>query len=836
MPTLTRAEAGLRGALLTVHSSHVDLDLTTGDTIFRSTTTISFDAAEPGSSTFVDIRPSALHSVLLNGTAVDCRALADGRLPVTGLAARNELVIVADMAYSNDGEGLHRYVDPADDEVYLYAFVYIDHAPRVFACFDQPDLKAVYSFTVTAPEHWQVMGNGTEHRIAPGRWELAPTPPQATYLTTLVAGPYTSFHHEHDGIPLRLACRASLAEHLADDVDEVFEVTGQCLDEFARMFGVRYPFGKLDQVFVPEFSVLSLDHPGCVLLRELYLFRTPGTASERETRAVVVAHGISLMWLAGLVTHEWWNDLWLGQAFADYMAHRVTSEVSRFPGPPTTFAARRKGHAYLADQRSSTHPVGLEAPDVRSVLHDMDRISYFKGHSAIRQLAATVGTDALRAGLRTYFARHAYTTATYADFLDALGEGAGTDLSDWADRWFWTAEVNTLHPEITISQGRISAAAIRQTAPPSHPVLRPHTLDVGLYGEATDCRVRVRIAGGRTELPELVGRPAPLLVLVNDGDLTYAKTRFDDRSLASLPDVLPRLSPLNRAMVWCQLLLAVQDGVFAPAAHLDLVTQMLAVESELSILTEVLEQARHDVADRYLDPRWRPDRLARVAAGLRERLARTGAEDERRTVLFRSLVEFSADVAELRAWQEGLDVPAGIVVDADTSWRIRYRLAVLGDVDEAEIQAALAADPGNEHLAGRCRAARPDPVAKRSAWNALMTGSTGSGSVPAARTTLSHYALWALAEGFWQPEQAELTAPYVERFYREIPDAATSHGDLALAQLLRFLYPRYAATPRTLELAGELLGRDDLPLPLRRLVADSTDDLHKVVAARATGG
>ncbi|HEX8078626.1 MAG TPA: aminopeptidase N [Jatrophihabitans sp.] len=822
MPSLTRTEAAERGAVLTVGSYLIDLDLTTGADTFRSSTTISFDA-RPGSSAFLDVQPETLHSVLLNDTPVDVTALREGRLPLSGLAAENRLVVVADMRYSKECEGLHRYVDPADDQVYLYAFVYIDNAPRVFACFDQPDLKAPYTFTLTVPRNWQVLGNSEATQIEPGRWELGPTPPQATYLTTLVAGPYESVYHDHDGIRLGFHCRASLAEFLSVDLDEMFEVTGQCLDEYERLFGVRYPFGKLDHVFVPEFSLLSLDHPACVLLRELYLFRTPGTASERETRAVVLAHGISLQWMAALVTNAWWDDLWLGQAFADYMAHRVPSEVTRFPGPPTTFAARRKGQAYVADQRGSTHPISLDGPDVQTVLLEMDRISYFKGHSAIRQLAARVGTEALRAGLRTYFDRHAFGTATYADFLAALSDATGEDMTGWFDRWFKESNVNTLYPEIEVSGDVISAAAIVQTAPDSHPVLRPHTLHVGLYGGGRSTAIRVDIDGERTELLALIGQPAPEFVLLNDGDLTYAKIRFDESSLAALPRVLPTLSPLNRAMVWCQLLLAVQDAVFPAADHLELVTQMVAVESELSIITEVLEQARFDVADRFLAPAERPHWMDRIADSIRQRLARTEAGDERQMSLFRNLIDFSSDVAELRGFLDGVAVPDGIVLDPDTCWRIEYRLAVLGELDEAQIQAAFERDPSTagEVFVAKARAARPDPAAKSAAWQAMTSD-----------TTLSSYQIWALAEGFWQPEQLELTEPYVQRFFAEMPETAKLRGDLVLSELIRFLYPRYAATPDTVEFATGLMERSDISLPLRRRVADFTDDLTRVIRAR----
>jgi aminopeptidase N len=704
------------------------------------------------------------------------------------------------------------------------------------------------------PDDWQVLGNSPATRVGPGRWELAETPPLATYLTTIVAGPYESFTAEHDGVPLGVHCRASLAGALKGDLDEIFEITGQCLDEYHRLFGVRYPFARFDQVFVPEFSVLSLDHPGCVLLRELYLFRSAVPRSERETRAVVIAHGLSLMWLAGLVTNRWWDDLWLGQAFADYMAHRVTSDVTRFPGPLTTFAVRRKAQAYVADQRPSTHPVGLTAPDVRTVLLELDRISYFKGSSVLRQLAARIGTPALRAGLRTYFTRHAYGTATFADFLAALSEAAGEDMGDWAKLWFRECDVNTLTPELTVVDGIIAAAAVRQEAPAAHPVLRPHTLDVGLYGpgpgparsdprsEATrmdragspgrpaseasatsgaPATVRVTVDGSRTELPALVGRAAPSLTLLNDGDLTYAKVRFDERSLAALPALLPTLSPLNRAMVWCALLLAVQDGAYPAADHVDLVIRMLAVEPEASIVTEVLEQARNDVADRFLDPALRPAALAGVAAAIRRRLATTGPDDEVWLCLCRGLIDFSADPAELHGWLDGSRRPDGLALDTDLAWRLRYRLAVLGALGEEEIAAAVAADPAGAQAATKCRAARPDLATKRAAWDAITGGAD-----------LSSYELWALAEGFWQPEQAALTAGYVPRFFAEMPAVAGRRGDLVLDVLVRFLYPRYAAVPETLRLGDELADRPDVALPLRRRVADFNDDLRRVVAAR----
>ena len=830
MPSLTRTEAASRTALLHVRSYHVDLDLTTGPTTYRSRTTIAFDAAESPSSTFLDINPAVLHSVRLNGQDVDAGGLHEGRLALTGLAASNELVVDAEMNYSRECEGLHRYVDPADGRVYVYAFVYADNAPRVFACFDQPDLKAPFTFSVTCPNDWQVLGTTEATQTSDGHWELAASPPQATYLTTLVAGPYASFYRDHDGVRLGWHCRASLADALKTDVDEVFEVTGQALDACQEIFGVTYPFGKFDQVFVPEFSILSLDHPACVLIRELYLFRAAATDSERETRAVVITHGTSLQWLAGLVTTAWWDDLWLGQAFADYMAHRVTSEVTRFPGPLTTFSVRRKGQAYVPDQRPTTHPVAVEGPDVQRILLDMDRITYFKGSSTIRQLVATVGAEALREGLATYFARHAYSSATFRDFLAALSEATGQDMSGWAAKWFQESNVNFLEPEITIADGRITSAAVIQGAPASHPILRSHTINIGLYGDGPDDHTTVRavIDGARTEIGELVGLPAPKFLLLNEDDLTYAKIRFDQRSLDALPEILPTLTSMNRGMVWCALLQAIGDAAFPPLDHLDLVTQMIAVEPELSIITEVLEQARFDVADRFLDPAERPVAMTRIAESIRRRLAETTPGDERQISLYRGLIDFTADVAELRGWLDGTREPApGFALDPDTRWRIWYRLAVLGEASEEEIAAAYRADQSahGEQSAAKCRAARPDASVKAATWEAII-----------GDADLSSYGMWALAEGFWQPEQSELTAPYVQRFFDEIRGVATMRGDVVLDVLIRFLYPRFAATQQTLDWAGALLARDDVTVSLRRRITDSTDDLRRVVACRARFG
>ncbi|MEU4745938.1 M1 family metallopeptidase, partial [Actinosynnema sp. NPDC023658] len=469
-----------------------------------------------------------------------------------------------------------------------------------------------------------------------------------------------------------------------------------------------------------------------------------------------------------------------------------------------------------------THPVWIDGADAMSALLDLDRISYFKGSSALRQLAHHIGDDAMREALRIFFARHAYGAATFADFNAAIGEAVGRDMTDWADRWLGTANVTTLAPDFTVEDGVITSFAVTQSAPPSHPALRPHTIDIGLYGDAHET-VRVTVDGERTELPELVGRKAPKFLLLNENDLTYAKIRYDDASRQALPEVLPALAPINRAMVWAQLLQGVVDGAVPATDHLDLVTRMLGYETELSIVIEVLEQARIDVADRLLDPELRPGLLKAVADAARDRLSRVTPEDELGLALFRGLVEFTSDTSELRGWLDGVPLPAGLELDADLAWRVRYRLAVLGAFTEAEIDEAYAADPSThtEQFAVKARAAIPTVEAKQAAWRAITTDAE-----------LSSYRLWSTAEGFWQPEQRELTEPYVARFFTEIVDVARLREDKVLDTLVLWLYPRYAADQATLDAAEELFARDDLPLPLRRRGADLTDDLRRAVHAR----
>ncbi|RZU52578.1 aminopeptidase N [Krasilnikovia cinnamomea] len=834
MPILTRAEATTRAATITVTGYEIDLDLTGGAETFRSRTTVRF-TAEPGATTFIEVEPAALGSARLNGAALPADALAEHRLTLTGLAADNELTVEADMAYSNTGEGLHRFVDPADGNVYLYAQSFLDAARRIFACFDQPDLKAPVRLSVTAPEDWLVAANGMPAGApSGGRHEFAPTPPMSTYLVSVIAGPYHARTAEHDGIPLALYCRRSLAEYLDADADELFTITRQCLDRYHEMFDVRYPYGHYQQAFVPEFNAGAMENPGLVTFRDEFVFRSAVTDSQREQRAIVVAHEMAHMWFGDLVTMAWWDDLWLNESFADYLGVRVAAEATRFDGTWTSFAMGDKAWGLRADQRPSTHPVAPdEVADTAMALLNFDGISYAKGAAVLKQLVAWVGEKPFLAGLNAHFAAHAYGNATLADLLAALSEASGRDLSAWSDVWLRRSQVNTLRAETARdSEGRYTAVAIAQTAPPDHPTLRPHRLGLGLYDLTADgAALRGRLEldldpatdGGHTPVPELTGAAAPDLLLLNDGDLTYAKIRLDAASAAALPQVLPTLrDPLARAVLWAAVLDAVVDAERPVADLVSLVLAALPVETEVVIVEHVLRTTR-SLVDRYAVPDTRPAALELLASACERLLGASAPGSSGQLAAARGLIGATSDTARLRGWLAGDGVPAGLAVDADLRWLIRYRQAVLGDAGPDDIEAELAGDRSatGEQWAARCHAARPDPAAKARAWATLI-----------GDTSVSNRLLESAAAGFWQPEQLELTDGYVERYFAEMPEMARVRPNQVAERVAIAAYPTVVVEPRTRELAARLLAAADLPALLRRAVVDCDDDVRRALAAR----
>ncbi|WP_433725886.1 aminopeptidase N [Actinoplanes sp. CA-051413] len=835
MPSLTRAEATARAATLTVTGYDIDLDLTAEGDTFRSRTVVRF-TAEPGTTTFAELEPAELLSATLNGTPVDRAALAEERLTLTGLARENELVVEALMAYSNTGEGLHRFTDPADGRVYLYAHMFLDGARRIFPCFDQPDLKAPFTLAVTAPDGWLVAANGEPAGAADGgRFRFAATKPLATYFVSLIAGPYHFRTDSHDGIPLALYCRQALAEHLDEQAAEIFTVTKQCLDRYHQIFEVRYPFGHYQQAFVPEFNFGAMENPGLVVFRDEFIYRSAVTDSEREHRAMVIAHEMAHQWFGDLVTMAWWDDLWLNESFAEYLGTRITAEATAFTGTWTTFAMQRKAWGMRADQRPSTHPVApSDVTDTALALLNFDGISYAKGAAVLRQLVAWVGDEAFLAGLNEHFAAHAYGNATLADLLAAVSKASGRDLTAWADVWLRRAQVNTLRAEVERDEsGHYTAVSLVQTAPEDYPTLRPHRIGVGLYDRGPDGTVVRRrllevdldpaVDGGRTPLPELTGEPVPELLLVNDGDLGYAKIRLDEKSADAVPLMLPLLDDsLARALLWGATLDAVVDGERPVAELVTLVLAALPVEREVALVEDVLRMTR-TLVDRYPTPETRPAALEMLAQASDRLLAAAEPGSSRQLAAVRGLIGASADVPRLRGWLAGESVPEGVTVDDDLRWLILYRLVVLGEAGPEEIEAALAGDLSatGEQQAARCRAALPDAEAKARAWELIVNDMSASNRI-----------LEATAHGFWQPEQLDLTTDYVARYFADMPGMLRRRTGMSGERVAVAAYPSVVVRPRTRELAAELLATPDLSAILRRVVTDGDDDVRRALVAR----
>ncbi|MSW39330.1 MAG: aminopeptidase N, partial [Actinobacteria bacterium] len=605
---ITRDEAQQRSSTIAVDSYQVEVDLSTRDDNFSSTTTVKF-TSRPGSATWIDyIAPSVTH-IELNGEVLD-NALHDGfRIPLSDLKGDNTLVIEGQSQYMNTGEGLHRFVDPVDDEIYLYSQFEIADARRVYACFDQPDLKATFQFNVTAPAHWIVASNAAtptpEHISSTvSRYSFATTSRMSTYITAIVAGPYHEVRDVYSGkfgsYPLGLFCRKSLAEFL--DSEELFEVTKQGFEFFEEMFDFGYPFGKYDQLFVPEFNAGAMENAGCVTHHEDYVFRSKVTRAAYEQRANTVLHEMAHMWFGDLVTMKWWDDLWLNESFAEWAAHHASYRATKYTEAWTNFVNQRKAWGYRQDQLPTTHPIWADMVDLDAVEVNFDGITYAKGASALRQLVAWVGEDEFVEGIRAYFKKFAWGNTELADLLAELEKASGRDLKDWTTRWLQTAGVNTLRPEVAHRDGIYITASVLQD-PPVAPVgvaqtLRPHRIRIGLYNLENHALVRTRqleidVDGALTTIPELIGEKVPDLLLLNDDDLTFVKIRLDEKSsqtaVAHLGDMQDSLA---RALIWGAAWDMTRDAEMRTQDYLALVKRADFLEMPIGVVQQILLQCR----------------------------------------------------------------------------------------------------------------------------------------------------------------------------------------------------------------------------------------------------
>ncbi|WP_110182398.1 aminopeptidase N [Nocardioides solisilvae] len=838
---LTRDEAATRAALLDVTSYTVELDLTTSDKTFGSTTTLEFTCREPGASTFADLVDAEVHEITLNGRSLDpATAYADSRIALDDLQADNVLVVRADCTYSHTGEGLHRFVDPADDRVYLYSQFEVPDARRVFTTFEQPDLKSSFTFHVTAPEHWKVVSNSptpepvaVEGQSGKAVWRFEPTVRMSTYITAVVAGEYHEVLDTYEGkygtIPLGHYCRQSLVEHM--DTENLVATTKASFEFFEEKFDFPYPFGKYDQLYVPEYNMGAMENAGCVTLRDEYLPRSRQPRSFYEFRTSVITHEMAHMWFGNLVTMKWWDDLWLNESFAEWACYWCEAEATEFTDAWTGFANARKQTGYRADQLPSTHPIAADNVDLHAVEVNFDMITYAKGASVLKQLVAWVGLEPFVAGLRQYFKDHAFGNATFDDLLAALERSSGRELQGWAAEWLQTAGVNTLRPDFELdADGAYSSFRVLQGAAPEQPTLRRHRLGIGLYDEVDGRLVRrdyveVDVEGESTEVAELVGVRQPALLLLNDEDHAYAKIRLDERSLATAVEGLSRLDDsLARALVWGATWDMTRDAELPARDFVRLVLANIGSETDAWGVTRIPVSAAMAV-NLYSDPAGRDQLRAEWEAGLRALLLAAEPGSDHQLTFARSYAAAArSDYAldDVRGILEGTVDIDGLAVDQDLRWALITALAAAGRADDAAIDAELERDrtiEGKEKAAA-ARVAQPTSEAKAAGWAAILD--------PATPNETSREMVFSI----FRHGQDEVVAPYLEKYLEAADSLIDTLGFHKAATVLEYGFPKALASPALAARVEAWLEGATAPKGALRYVREGLADVRRALAAQ----
>ena len=846
---LTRDEAAARAALVHVESYDIDLDLTTGPTTFRSITTVRFSAREPGQGTWIDFVGDSVEAITLNGEAIDpAVAFSDSRIALPALAADNVLLIDATARYTNSGEGMHRSVDPVDGEVYLYSQFEVPDSRRVYAVFEQPDLKATFAFTVRVPDHWRVISNQPApepvvHGDGTATWGFEPTPRISSYITAVVAGPYAvvwdSFQGRDAVILMGIFVRQSLAEYV--DNDNLFDVTKKGIAFLEAEFDMAFPFAKYDQIFVPEYNAGAMENAGCVTITDLYVFRGQAPEPLVERRALTVLHELAHMWFGDLVTMQWWDDLWLNESFAEWASTQAQVDVTHWTDAWTTFHTHEKTWAYQQDQQPDTHPVYADMRDLHDVTVNFDGITYAKGGSILKQLVAYVGRDAFRTGLRAYFRKHAWGNTTMRDLFQEFEAASGRDLTDWAERWLRTSGVSTLEIEVqTDEAGVITSAAMVQRPDPRFPTLRPHRVGVGRYDLVDGALVNVGydevdVDGERTELPSLVGKQRPAVLLPNDRDLTYAKIRLDaDSFAAAVAQADLFTDSLARSLVTGSLWELLRDGELAPSAFLDYLLRVLPVESHptaqrtLLLTTKQIPSMMLATLNWYTPPALRAAARARAVDVIRETLdaAAPGSDSQLQLcTAYAQLVSAPEDTARIQAALAGEDAFPGLTIDQDLRWELLFGLAAAGAASRSEIEAELVRDPSvsGRESALMCLAARPDLAAKEEAWALAIEQDTQSNS-----------ALEHLGKGFRRANDVEaLLAPFVERYHEMLEPVIASRSFALAERCVKYFYPRDLASVALRDRTRTWLAdHPDANAGLRRLVIEQLSLVETAVRAQ----
>jgi aminopeptidase N len=838
---ITRDETTQRAALLQVGTYDIELDLTGGPDTFRSTSVIAFDCHRPGASTYADLIAEQVHEITLNGVPLDPAAVyAEGRIALSGLAARNELRVVADCAYATDGSGMMRSLDSADGRTYLSTQFEAAGARKVFACFEQPDLKASFTLHIAAPATWTVLSNQPSPEPEPAAddtavWHFPATARISTYLTVVAAGEYHLVADSHTTpsgqvIPLGLGCRRSLGEFL--EPAEILALTKAGLDYFTALFGMDYPFAKYDQVFVTD-SVGAMENPGLVTITEQLLFRSKVTDTMREMRADTILHEMAHMWFGDLVTMKWWDDLWLNESFAEMCATQSCAEATRFTDAWTTFCGGRKLWGYSQDQLPSTHPIAADSPTLAAAETNFDGISYAKGASVLKQLVAYVGRDNFFAGIRAYLAAHAWGNATLADLLKALEASSGKALGDWSKCWLQTAGPNTLRAEFATSDdGTFTEFAVLQEAPADHPTLRPHHIAIGLYNRDGDGalvrthRVETDVAGARTPVPALAGQPRPDLILLNDDDLGYAIVRFDERSLTTLTTSIGSFSDsLARTVCWSAVVDMASQAELSLPAFVAIVAGGMGREPSVSVLQQ-LHRFTHQHMLSSADPAWAPEGKRQLAAAGIEllRAADPGSDHQLAWAQLLGWTATSGDQLDLlTGLLDGSQQIEGLTVDTELRWSLLARLVSTGRAGQQQIDAELERDctnTGRRHAAA-CRAAIPDAEHKAEAWR-LLSAPDEFGIEDTIEVGLA----------FNQVEHAALLGPYATAYFDELPAIWAARDGMIRAIAGLVLFPYSAASPELLARADAFLAEHAEDAAMCRSVIEGRDVAERALRSR----
>ena len=795
---LTRDEALARaGVISEVIRYDIELDLTRGDTDFGSRTRVEFTAA-PGGAAFADLVSTNVRSIKLNDRDLDPGAHhQDSRISLDDLAEHNVLEVDADCQYMHTGEGLHRFVDPADGKAYTYSQFEVPDARRVYTTFEQPDLKSTFTLTVKAPKGWKVFSNAPtpspEEDGDSWTYRFATTEKMSTYITAVVAGPYegvTDTLTSSDGrtIDLGVYCRASVLEHL--DADAIIDITRKGFEFFEDAYGIAYPFTKYDQVFVPEYNAGAMENAGCVTFRDAYVFRTRPTEAQLESRANTILHELAHMWFGDLVTMKWWNDLWLNESFAEFMSHLALAEATKYTEGWTGFMVR-KDWGLKQDQLPTTHPITAQIRDLADVEVNFDGITYAKGASVLRQLVSYVGRDAFFAGLHEYLTAHSYANATLADLLGELEKASGRDLAAWSKVWLEEAGVTLLRPSVeTDEEGRITRLSIEQEAFSEGASLRPHRLAVAGYSLEGESLQRVfheelDVDGASTDVPSAEGVARPDFILVNDGDLAYAKIRLDEDSLAfAVANITRFTDSLTRGVVMASAWDMTRDGQMKARDYLNLALTAVPAETNMQLLTLTL---------RHIDEAVRtfvaPDARAEAAETVGRRLlllartARSGSDAQRMLVAAAARNASNAEQFEaIKALYDGSATLEGLELDVDLQWSLLIALVRGGVAGDAEIDAREQEDDtmtGRQNAAA-ARAARDDAAVKEQVWEQVL----GDKSIP-------NDTRWAMVSGFWAQARTtpSLYEPYVERYFAALAQVWEENTFHTAEDLTTLLFP-----------------------------------------------